>query len=53
MGAKKAMAAFSEVQRRSFEKYERAEAYRKYAIKRRDTKYISAALKEARPMIQI
>ena len=53
MGAKKAMAAFSEVQRRSFEKYERAEAYRKYAIKRRDTKYISAALKEAHPMIQI
>ena len=53
MGAKKATAAFSEVQRRSFEKYERAETYRKYAIKRRDTKYISAALKEARPMIQI
>nr|DAI93004.1 MAG TPA: dsDNA helicase [Caudoviricetes sp.] len=53
MGAKKAMAAFSEAQRRSFEKYERAETYRKYAIKRRDSKYISAALKEARPMIQI
>ena len=53
MGAKKAMAAFSEAQRRSFEKYERAETYRTYAIKRRDTKYISAALKEARPMIQI
>ena len=53
MGAKKAMAAFSEAQRRSFEKYERAETYLKYAIKRRDTKYISAALKEARPMIQI
>ena len=53
MGAKKAMAAFSEAQRRSFEKYERAETYRKYAIKRRDTKYISAALKGARPMIQI
>lgn len=53
MGAKKAMAAFSEAQRHSFEKYERAETYRKYAIKRRDTKYISAALKEARPMIQI
>ena len=53
MGAKKAMAAFSEAQRRSFEKYERAETYRKYAIKRRDTKYISAALKEARTMIQI
>lgn len=53
MGAKKAAAAFSEAQRRSFEKYERAENYRKYAIKHRDTKYISAALKEARPMIQI
>lgn len=53
MGAKKAMAAFSEAQRRSFEKYERAETYRKYAIKCRDSKYISAALKEARPMIQI
>ena len=53
MGAKKAAAAFSEAQRRSFEKYERAETYRKYAIKRWDTKYISAALKEARPMIQI
>lgn len=53
MGAKKAMAAFSEAQRHSFEKYERAETYRKYAIKHRDTKYISAALKEARPMIQI
>ena len=53
MGAKKAMAAFNEAQRRSFEKYERAETYRKYAIKRRDTKYISAALKESRPMIQI
>ena len=53
MGAKKAMAAFNEAQRRSFEKYERAETYRKYAIKRRDSKYISAALKEARPMIQI
>ena len=53
MGAKKAMAAFSEAQRRSFEKYERAETYRKYANNRRDTKYISAALKEARPMIQI
>lgn len=53
MGAKKAMAAFNTAQQRSFDKYERAETYRKYAIKRRDTKYISAALKEARPMIQI
>ncbi len=53
MGAKKAMAAFNEAQQRAFDKYERAAAYRKYAIKRRDTKYISAALKEARPMVQV
>lgn len=53
MGPKKAMAAFNEAQQRAFDKYERAETYRKYAIRRRDTKYISAALKEARPMIQI
>ena len=53
MGAKKATAAFNMAQQRSFDKYEWAETYRKYAIKRRDTKYISAALKEARPMIQI
>ena len=37
MGAKKAAAAFNTAQQRSFEKYEQAEAYRKYAIKRRDT----------------
>ena len=53
MGAKKASAQFNKEQARSFEKYEQAEGYRKYAIKRRDTKYISAALKEVRPMVQI
>lgn len=53
MGAKKAVTAFNKTQQHSFDKYERAETYRKYAIKRRDTKYISAALKEARPMVQI
>lgn len=53
MGSKKAVAAFNEAQQRAFDKYERAETYRKYAIRRRDTKYISAVLKEARPMIQI
>ena len=53
VGPKKASAQFNREQARSFEKYERAESYRKYAIKRRDTKYISAALKEVRPMVQI
>lgn len=53
MGPKKASAQFNKEQARSFEKYEQAEGYRKYAIKRRDTKYISAALKEVRPMVQI
>lgn len=53
MGPKKASAKFNREQARSFEKYEQAEIYRKYAIKRRDTKYISAALKEVRPMVQI
>ena len=53
MGPKKASIQFNREQARSFEKYEQAETYRKYAIKRRDTKYISAALKEVRPMVQI
>lgn len=53
MGPKKASVQFNKEQARSFEKYEQAEVYRKYAIKRRDTKYISAALKEVRPMVQI
>lgn len=45
MGPKKASSQFNNEQARSFEKYELAEMYRKYAIKRRDTKYISTALK--------
>ena len=53
MGPKKASAQFNKEQARSFEKYEQAEVYRKYAIKRRDTKYISASLKEVRPMVQV
>ena len=53
VGPKKASAQFNKEQARSFEKYEQAEVYRKYAIKRRDTKYISAALKEVRPMVQV
>ncbi|MBS6470800.1 MAG: primase C-terminal domain-containing protein [[Eubacterium] siraeum] len=53
MGPKKAAVAFSSEQARSFQKYENATAYRNYAIKRRDSKYITAALKEAHPMVEI
>lgn len=53
MGQKKAAVAFSSEQARSFQKYENATAYRNYAIKRRDSKYITAALKEAHPMVEI
>lgn len=53
MGPKKAAMAFSSEQARSFQKYENATTYRNYAIKRRDSKYITAALKEAHPMAEI
>lgn len=53
MGEKKARNAFNDEQMRSFNKYENAMAYRKYAIKRRDSKYITSALKEAHPMLEI
>lgn len=53
MGPKKAAMAFSSEQARSFQKYENTTTYRNYAIKRRDSKYITAALKEAHPMVEI
>lgn len=53
MGSKKAKNAFNEQQSHSFDMYEAAVAYRKYAISRRDSKNITSALKEARPMLEI
>ena len=53
MGPKKAINAFNEQQSHSFSRYEAATAYRNYAIKRRDSKYITSVLKEARPMLEI
>lgn len=50
---KKALAVLSPDQRKSFDEYEQANEYKAFVIKRRDTKYISAALKEARPMVEI
>ncbi|HEY9059199.1 MAG TPA: phage/plasmid primase, P4 family [Pseudobacteroides sp.] len=53
MGAKKAANAFNKQQGHTFDVYEAATAYRNYAIKRRDSKYITSALKEARPQLLI
>lgn len=52
MGSKKAVAAFNAEQECSYRKYENAISYRNFAIKRRDSKYIGSALKEARPMLE-
>ena len=53
VGPKKAVGLFNEEQARVFKDYEDVTAYRKYAIKRRDSKYIFASLKEASPMVEI
>jgi putative DNA primase/helicase len=53
VGPKKAIGMFSDAQKRSYDLFEAAQAYKKYAIKRRDDKYLSSALKVARPMLQI
>ena len=53
MGPKRAADAFSPQQALSYQKYETATAFRNYAIRRRDSKYISSALKEARPMLEL
>ncbi|GAB2022117.1 hypothetical protein RyT2_11910 [Pseudolactococcus yaeyamensis] len=53
VGAKKAQTMFNKNQLHAFERYEEARNYRKYAIKRRDDKYLSSALKVARPKLEI
>ncbi|WP_416148931.1 phage/plasmid primase, P4 family [Salipaludibacillus sp. HK11] len=53
MGSKKAVNHFNKQQSHAFNRYEDAYAYKKYAIKRRDSKYITSVLKEARPMLEI
>ena len=53
MGSKKAQGAMSASQLRTYDKYEAAVTYRNYAIKRRDSKYITSVLKEAHPMLEI
>ena len=53
MGSKKAAGTLKEQQSHAFDMYEAATAYRKYAIKRRDSRFIAASLKEVRPMLEI
>lgn len=53
VGPKKAVQMFNKQQAHAYEMYEDASVYKKYAIKRRDTKNISATLKEARPMLEM
>ena len=53
VGPKKAVQMFNKQQAHAYEMYEDASVYKKYAIKRRDTKNIAAALKEARPMLEV
>lgn len=53
VGPKKAVQMFNKQQAHAYEMYEDAVAYKKYAIKRRDTKNIATTLKEARPMLEV
>ena len=53
VGPKKAVQMFNKQQAHAYEMYESAEFYKKYAVKRRDTKNIAATLKEARPMLEV
>lgn len=53
VGAKKAISVFNKVQELSFKQYEAAMEYKKYALKRRDSRNITTALKEVSPMIEI
>ena len=53
VGPKKAVQMFNKLQAHAYEMYEDAVAYKKYAVKRRDTKNIAATLKEARPMLEV
>lgn len=53
VGPKKAVGMFNKAQAHSYELFETAQAYKKYAVKRRDDKYLSSALKVARPMLEI
>ena len=52
-GKKKAPEKFTPEQMKAFNAYNGAQAYKSFVIKHRDSKYITATLKEARPMVEI
>lgn len=51
--AKKAEGLFSKIQKMAYGKYKSANSYYDFVIKRRESKNITATLKEARPMLEI
>ena len=53
MSEKKALSAFNDNQKSLYYKLMSLEAYKKYAIKRGDTRAIHATLKESKPMLEI
>lgn len=53
LGKNKALEFFSEEQMKSYLANQGAIAYRTFVIHRRDSKYLTATLKEARPMVEI
>ncbi|MDR0199667.1 MAG: recombinase family protein [Streptococcaceae bacterium] len=53
VGPKKALSLFNHEQSSTFKKFEAAEVYQKYAIKRRDSRYIKSALAMAEPHLPI
>lgn len=53
VGAKKATTLFNQVQNHSFKRYELTLQYQKYAIKRRDSRYIKSVLSMVEPHIPI
>lgn len=53
MGPKRAVSVFNKQQLHSFNAFEAAKAYKKYAIKRRDSNYITSVLKEVRPHLLV
>lgn len=52
-GSKKAAVNFDTAQQTAYDKSEFLKAYKAFVIKRRDSKNISATIKEARPMLEI
>lgn len=50
---KKALLALSDEQRTAYEAYSTALAYNAFALQRRDSKYVTATLKEAHPVLEI